>query len=73
MGVNRGLNTQHVIDGIGTRCEGRQNQWKMKGGSAMARKPVTSNAARTRRGTDFGGSRDSIHTNNNLQTDTHKQ
>ena len=23
---NRGLNTQHVIDGIGTRCEGRQDK-----------------------------------------------
>jgi hypothetical protein len=29
---NRGLNTQHVIDGIGTRCEGRQdkNNGKLK-------------------------------------------
>jgi hypothetical protein len=23
---NRGLNTQHVIDGIGTRCDGRQDK-----------------------------------------------
>jgi hypothetical protein len=23
---NRGLNTQHVIDGIGTRCEGRHDK-----------------------------------------------
>ena len=37
----------------------RQNKWKMKSGSTMARRPVTPNVARTRRGTDFGGSRDS--------------
>jgi hypothetical protein len=23
---NKGLNTQHVIDGIGTRCKGRQDK-----------------------------------------------
>jgi hypothetical protein len=27
---NRGLNTQHVIDGIGTRCDGRQDKTKGK-------------------------------------------
>ena len=34
----------------------RQNQWKMKNGSMMARRPVTStpSTARTRRGNDFG-------------------
>jgi hypothetical protein len=26
MGGNRGLNTQHVIDGIGTRCDGGQDK-----------------------------------------------
>jgi hypothetical protein len=30
----------------------------MKNGSVMARRSVTPNTARTRRGTDFGGSRD---------------
>jgi hypothetical protein len=35
----------------------RQNKWKMKGGAAMARRPVT-----VRRGTNFGGSRDIIKT-----------
>ena len=33
MGGNRGLNTQHGIDGIGTRCDGRQDKpnrkWKV--------------------------------------------
>jgi hypothetical protein len=33
MGGNRGLNTQHVIDGIRTSCEGRQDKtngkWQM--------------------------------------------
>jgi hypothetical protein len=45
---NRGLNTQHVTDGIGTRCEGRQDKtngkWKMENGSVMARRSVTSTA-----------------------------
>jgi hypothetical protein len=27
---NRRLNTQHVIDGIGTRCDGRQDKTKGK-------------------------------------------
>ena len=48
MGKNRGLNTQHVIDGIGISCDDktRQNKWKMKSGSAMARRSVTSTAER---------------------------
>ena len=60
---NRGLNTQHVIDGIETRCEGRQDKtngkWKMDQWwlEDWWRRPP--NTARTRRGTDFGGSRDS--------------
>jgi hypothetical protein len=36
----------------------KTKQMEIKGGAAMARRPVTSSAARTRRGTDFGGSCD---------------
>ncbi|XP_071226368.1 uncharacterized protein [Salvelinus alpinus] len=57
---NRGLNTQHVIDGIGTRCDGRQYK-PMENGSVMTRRSVTS-TSRTRRGTNFGRRRDSYPT-----------
>ena len=60
---NRGLNT-HVIDGIGTRCDGRQDKtkgkWKEDQRWLEGRWLRPPNTARTRRGTNFGGSRDSI-------------
>ena len=63
-GGNRELNNEHVIGELETRCVENKDKtkWKMKSGSAIARKPVTSTAERhpkTKRGTDFGGSRDS--------------
>ncbi|KAM9421147.1 uncharacterized protein ACWYII_021356 isoform 1-T2 [Salvelinus alpinus] len=57
---NGGLNTQHVIDGIGTRCDGRQYK-PMENGSVMTRRSVTS-TSRTRRWTNFGRRRDSYPT-----------
>ena len=59
---NRGLNTQHGIHGIETRCVGRQDKTngKMKGGSKMARRLVTSTVERrpNKERDDFAGSSD---------------
>ena len=60
---NRGLNTQQVMDGIGTRCVGRRQdktngKWKMDQRWLEDRWRRTPSTAWTRRGNDFGRSRD---------------